>query len=110
MAILPIAPATALGVFEAAARENRSMQTKRSNPWAWWAFWIGLLGLVLMPIPLFIGLILGGGLAAIAAILAIIALFKSRHAGGRGIAPAVIAGVFVLLTYGGISLGGGIYW
>ena len=86
------------------------METKRSNPWAWWAFWIGLLGLVLMPIPLFIGLILGGGLAAVAAILAVIALFKSRQAGGRGIAPAIIAGVFVLLTYGGISLGGGVWW
>ncbi|MGM1029169.1 MAG: hypothetical protein ACQEWM_04745 [Actinomycetota bacterium] len=86
------------------------MQTKRSNPWGWWAFWIGLLGLVLMPIPLFIGLILGGGLASIAAILAAIALFKSRHSGGRGIAPAVVAIVLVLLTYGGISIGGGTIW
>ena len=35
------------------------MQMKRSNPTAWWAFWIGLLGLILMPIPLFIGFFLG---------------------------------------------------
>lgn len=86
------------------------MRIRRTNPWAWWAFWVGLLGLILMPIPLFIGLILGGGLAAIAAILAVIALFKSRHADGRGIAPAIVAAVFVLLTYGGISAGGGVIW
>ncbi|MET4098776.1 hypothetical protein ABIB37_001013 [Agrococcus sp. UYP10] len=86
------------------------METKRSNPWAWWAFWIGLVGLVLMPIPFFIGVIFGGGPAAIAGILAIIALFKSRHAGGRGIAPAVVALVLVALTFAGISAGGGIWW
>ncbi|WP_405218786.1 hypothetical protein [Agrococcus sp. Ld7] len=86
------------------------MQIKRSNPWAWWAFWLGLLGMILMPIPLFVGLILGGGLGAVAGILAVIALFKSRHAGGRGIAPAVLAIVFVLITYSGISVGGGTVW
>jgi hypothetical protein len=86
------------------------MQTKRSNPWAWWAFWIGLVSLVLMPIPLFIGFFLGGGGAVIAGILAIIALLKSRHAGGRGVAPAVLALVFVALTFLGISNGGGILW
>jgi membrane-bound ClpP family serine protease len=86
------------------------MQMKRSNPTAWWAFWIGLLGLILMPIPLFIGFFLGGGLGALAGILTIIALLKSRHAGGRGIAPAVFAGIFVVLTFVGISNGGGIIW
>jgi hypothetical protein len=86
------------------------MQTKRANPWAWWAFWISLLGLILMPIPLFIGVILGGGPAVIAGILALIALLKSRHAGGRGIAPAVVALVLVALTFAGISVGGGTWW
>ena len=33
----------------------------RSNPTAWAAFWFALARLLLMPIPLFIGLILGGG-------------------------------------------------
>ena len=42
-----------------------SSVARRSNPTAWAAFWIGLLGLVLMPIPLFIGLILGGGLSRV---------------------------------------------
>lgn len=86
------------------------MQTKRSNPWAWWAFWIGLIGLVLMPIPFFIGFFLGGGGAVIAGILALIALLKSRHSGGKGIAPAVLALIFVALTFTGISNGGGIIW
>ncbi|WP_306231583.1 hypothetical protein [Agrococcus beijingensis] len=86
------------------------MQTKRSNAWAWWAFWIGLGGLILMPIPFFIGFFLGGGGAVIAGILAIIALLKSRHSGGKGVAPAVLALVFVALTFWGISNGGGIIW
>ena len=42
---------------------------RRSSPTAWAAFWFALAGLVLMPIPLFIGLILGGGLSIVAAVL-----------------------------------------
>ncbi|WP_430591899.1 hypothetical protein [Humidisolicoccus flavus] len=83
---------------------------KKRNPTAVFAFWLGLLGLVLMPIPLFIGFFLGGGLAIIAGILAIIGLLKSRHTAGRGIGWAVFALVFVALTFGGISVGGGIIW
>ena len=83
---------------------------KRRNPAAWAAFWLGLLGLILMPIPLFVGLILGGGLGLIAGVTAIIALLRSRHRDDRGIAPAVWALVFVALTFAGISAGGGIIW
>lgn len=83
---------------------------RRSNPTAWAAFWLGLLGLVLMPIPLFIGLILGGGLSIVAAVLAVIALLKGLARSGRGIAPVVFAAIFVLLTWGGISVGGGTIW
>lgn len=84
--------------------------THRTNPAAWWAFWIGLAGLVLMPIPLFIGLILGGGLSVIAAVLAVIALLKGLSRGGAGIAPVVFAAIFIALTWGGISIGGGTIW
>ena len=83
---------------------------RRSNPTAWAAFWIALAGLILMPIPLFIGLILGGGLSIIAAVLAVIALFKGLARSGKGIAPVVFAAIFIALTWGGISLGGGIVW
>jgi len=83
---------------------------RRSNPTAWAAFWVGLIGLVLMPIPLFIGLILGGGLSLVAAVLVVIALLKGLARGGKGIAPVVFAGIFVLLTWGGISIGGGTIW
>ena len=62
-----------------------------------------LAGLVLMPIPLFIGLILGGGLSIVAAILAVIALFKGLARNGKGIAPVVFAAIFIALTWGGIS-------
>ncbi len=83
---------------------------RRSNPTAWAAFWAGLAGLVLMPIPLFIGFFLGGGLSLLAAVLAVIALLKGLARGGKGIAPVVFAGIFIALTWGGISLGGGIIW
>lgn len=87
-----------------------SSSVERRNPTAWAAFWLGLLGLVLMPIPLFIGLVLGGGLSIVAAILVVIALLKGLARSGKGIAPVVFAGIFVLLTWAGISAGGGIIW
>ncbi len=87
-----------------------SSTARRSNPTAWFAFWIGLAGLLLMPIPLFIGLILGGGLSIVAAILGVIALFKGLARGGKGIAPVVFAAIFIALTWGGISIGGGVIW
>jgi len=83
---------------------------RRSNPTAWASFWIGLAGLLLMPIPLFIGLILGGGLSVVAAVLAVIALLKGLARSGKGIAPVVFAGIFIALTWGGISIGGGTIW
>ena len=83
---------------------------RRTNPTAWAAFWIALAGLVLMPIPLFIGLILGSILAIPAGILGIIGLLKSRHTGGRGIAWAVLGLIFVVLTFAGFSAGGGVIW
>jgi len=83
---------------------------RRSNATAWFAFWIGLAGLLLMPIPLFIGLILGGGLSLVAAVLAVIGLFKGLARGGVGIAPVVFAAIFIALTWGGISIGGGTIW
>lgn len=83
---------------------------RRTNPTAWAAFWIALAGLVLMPIPLFIGLILGGGLSIIAAVFAVIALLKGLARTGKGIAPVVFAAIFIALTWGGISIGGGVFW
>lgn len=83
---------------------------RRRNPAAVWSFWLGLVGLVLMPIPLFIGLILGSLFAVPAAILGIIGLLKSRHTEGRGIAWAVFGLIFVVLTFAGISAGGGVIW
>jgi len=82
----------------------------RSNPTAWAAFWCALAGLVLMPIPLFIGLILGGGLSVVAAVLAVIGLFKGLARNGKGIGPVVFAGIFIALTWAGISIGGGTIW
>lgn len=83
---------------------------RQSNPTAWAAFWVALAGLVLMPIPLFIGLIVGGALSIIAAVLAVIGLFKGLARNGKGIGPVVFAAIFILLTWGGISVGGGTIW
>lgn len=83
---------------------------RHSNPTAWAAFWVALAGLILMPIPLFIGLIVGGGLSVVAAVLAVIGLFKGLARSGKGIAPVVFAAIFIALTWGGISLGGGVIW
>lgn len=83
---------------------------RRTNRTAWAAFWVGLIGLVLMPIPLFIGLILGGGLSLVAAVLAVIGLLKGISRGGVGIGPVVFAAIFIALTWGGISIGGGVIW
>lgn len=83
---------------------------RRSNPAAWAAFWVALFSLVLMPIPLFIGLILGGGLSIVAAILAVIGLLKGLARNGKGIAPVVFAAIAIALTWGGISVGGGTVW
>jgi hypothetical protein len=87
-----------------------SPNQRPSNPTAWAAFWLALAGLVLMPIPLFIGLVLGGVLSVIAAVLAVIALLKGLARSGTGIAPVVFAAIFIALTWGGISIGGGTVW
>jgi len=89
---------------------SSSLERRPSNPTAWAAFWFGLAGLVLMPIPLVIGLIVGGGLSVVAAIFAVIALLKGLARSGKGIAPVVFAAIFIALTWGGISAGGGIVW
>ncbi|WP_404431465.1 hypothetical protein LG299_14530 [Microbacterium lacus] len=87
-----------------------SSAERQTNRTAWAAFWVGLAGLVLMPIPLFIGLILGGGLSIVAAVLAVIALLKGLARSGKGIAPVVFAAIFIALTWAGISVGGGTIW
>ncbi len=87
-----------------------SSAERQTNRTAWAAFWVALAGLVLMPIPFFIGFILGGSLSIVAAVLAVIALLKGLARSGKGIAPVVFAAIFIALTWAGISVGGGIIW
>ena len=87
-----------------------SSAQRQTNRTAWAAFWVALAGLVLMPIPFFIGFILGGSLSIVAAVLAVIALLKGLARSGKGIAPVVFAAIFIALTWAGISVGGGIIW
>ena len=83
---------------------------RRSNPTAWAAFWFGLAGLVLMPIPLFIGLILGGALSVVAAVLAVIGLLKGLARNGKGIGPVVFAAIFIALTWAVYTRPGGLLY
>ena len=43
-------------------------------------------------------------------VLAVIGLFKGLARNGKGIAPVVFAAIFIALTWGGISIGGGTVW
>ena len=40
----------------------------------------------------------------------VIALLKGLARSGKGIAPVVFAAIFIALTWGGISVGGGVIW
>ncbi|MDF2828713.1 MAG: hypothetical protein K0R01_1996, partial [Mycobacterium sp.] len=40
----------------------------------------------------------------------VIALLKGLARSGKGIAPVVFAAIFIALTWGGISVGGGTIW
>jgi len=82
---------------------------RRGNAAATASVITGVLGLVLMPIPLFIGVILGAPLATIAIITGIIGLLNARR-GRAGTARAVWGIALAVLTFLGISAGGGIIW
>ena len=84
-------------------------QAMPGNGWASVALLLGILAVVLTPIPLFIGLILGGGAAVLAAIFAIVGLtrwFSTK----RGLARVIFAGLLVWGSFAMISAGGGIWW
>ncbi len=79
------------------------------NGWASAALLFGIVAVVLTPIPLFIGLILGGGAAVLAAICAIVGFtrwFRSK----RGLARVIFAALLVWGAFAMISAGGGILW
>ena len=95
------------------ARDNRRMSSsveRRSNPTAWAAFWFALAGLLLMPIPLFIGLILGGALSDHRRSPRRDRPLQGPRARRQGHRPVVFAAIFIALTWGGISVGGGTVW
>ncbi|NQX13798.1 hypothetical protein HQQ80_19395 [Microbacteriaceae bacterium VKM Ac-2855] len=70
----------------------------------------GVIALVLTPIPLFIGLILGGILAAVAVVFGVIGLLKGLARNGAGVARAVIGGGLGVLCYILMSFGAGTIW
>ncbi|WP_082480986.1 DUF2510 domain-containing protein [Rathayibacter sp. Leaf299] len=70
---------------------------------------LGCIGLFLIPIPFFIGLLLGGPPAVLAIILGIISLNRA-HAAGRGAAPATIGLILGCLTVLLIFTGAGTIW
>ncbi|GAA2082125.1 hypothetical protein GCM10009840_17750 [Pseudolysinimonas kribbensis] len=70
-----------------------------SNGFAVAALVLGIVGFVLMGIPLFIGWFLGGIPDILAVILGIVGIVKARELGNRGLALAIVG-----LCLGGVSL------
>ncbi len=83
---------------------------RRGNAAATVSLLTGILGLVLMPIPLFVGVILGAPLATIAIITGIIGVLNARRGRRGGTARAVWGIGLAVVTFLGISAGGGIIW
>ena len=84
-------------------------QALRGNGWATAAFVFGVFAVVLTPIPFFIGLVLGGGAAVLAAIFAVVGLTRV-FMGKRGLVRVIFAGLLVWGSFAMISAGGGIWW
>ncbi len=84
-------------------------QAMRGNGWASLALFFGIAAIVLTPIPLFIGLILGGGAALLAAVSAIVG-FTRFFTTKRGLARVIFAALLVWGAFTMISAGGGILW
>lgn len=70
----------------------------------------GVIGLVVTPIPLFIGLIVGGLLATLAVIFGVIGLLKGLARNGAGVARAVIGGGLGVLCFVLFGFGAGTIW
>ncbi len=85
------------------------LQAVLGNGWASAALVFGILAVMLTPIPLFIGLVLGGGSAVLAAIFVIVGLtrvFTSK----RGLLRVIFGGLLVWGSFAMIASGGGVWW
>lgn len=105
----PLPPQAGAGAQQPRVVYTFAPQAMRGNGWASAALLFGILAVLLTPIPLFIGLILGGGAAVLAGIFAIVGLtrvFTSK----RGLARVIFAGLLVWGSFAMISAGGGIWW
>jgi len=75
------------------------------NGFAIAALVLGIVGFVLMGIPLFIGWFLGGIPDILAVIFGIIGIVKARQLGNRGLVPAIVglclAGVSIIAVFFG---------
>jgi Protein of unknown function (DUF2510) len=71
---------------------------------------LGIIGFVLTPIPLFIGLFVGGIPDVLAIIFGIIGLVRAPQVAGRGFVPALLGLILGALGFLGIFLGSGTIW
>lgn len=81
-----------------------------ANGFAIAAFVLGIWGILVTWIPLFIGLLLGGLPDALAVVFGIIGIVRANQLGGRGMAFAVIGLVFGGLALISIFFGAGTIW
>ncbi|KQO98479.1 hypothetical protein [Leifsonia sp. Leaf264] len=80
------------------------------NGFATAALILGIVGFILTPIPLFIGLVLGGIPNLLATAFGIAGIVKSRKLNGKGLVPSIIA--IILSFFAGVAIlfGAGIVW
>lgn len=71
---------------------------------------LGIVGFFLTPIPLFIGLFLGGIPALLAVILGIVGVVRSNNLAGLGKTPAIVGIVLGGLAIIAIFFGAGTIW
>ena len=71
---------------------------------------LGIIGFVLTPIPLFIGLFVGGIPDILAIVFGIVGLVKAPKVANRGFAPALVGLILGGLGFLSIFIGAGTVW
>lgn len=89
---------------------NTAAPAGTGNGFATAALVLGIFGFVVTPIPLFIGLFLGGLPNLLAIVFGIVGIVRANRLGGKGMAMAVVGLVLGSLATIAIFFGAGTVW